>query len=84
MKKKNYNCRTCLITNKKYHKSELIRICKVNDKLVIDKQRNILGRGYYLSKNIKDFDPIVIKKKLEKKTGTTVDTNLLNELISLL
>lgn len=51
MKKQNYNFRKCIIKNKKFPKSALIRICVNDSKLVIDNNQNLPGRGYYLSKN---------------------------------
>lgn len=83
MKKKNYNYRTCLITNKKFLKTNLIRICKIDNKLVVDYQQKMLGRGYYLSQEILVVSPLMIKKKLEQKTNLVIDNNLIDNLLCL-
>lgn len=83
MKKKNYNYRTCLITNKKFLKNNLIRICKIDNKLVVDDQQKMLGRGYYLSQEILVVSPLMIKKKLEQKTNLVIDNNLIDNLLCL-
>ncbi|MCQ2956414.1 MAG: YlxR family protein [Mycoplasmoidaceae bacterium] len=46
MSRKNKGLRTCLYSNKHFDRQELIRLVKVNNKLVIDKKQNMPGRGY--------------------------------------
>lgn len=80
MKNKIQSVRTCLYSNKKYPKEELIRFVKVNNKLVIDKQHKMLGRGYYLK-----ITPQVLKdpkliQVLSKRTHTKVTEELIKDL----
>lgn len=75
MKKQNYNHRKCIIKNKKLPKSELIRICIVENKIVIDQNKTLKGRGYYLSSNLENIDNIKIKNLLEKKLHVCVDND---------
>lgn len=48
MKKKNFNTRTCILTNKKLYKEEMVRITKINNQVILGPSSS--GRGYY-------FDP---------------------------
>lgn len=80
MKKQNYNFRKCIIKNKKFPKSELIRICVSNNKLLIDDHQNLQGRGYYLSKNLDKIDNVKLKNLLEKKLHVVVDNDTLQKL----
>lgn len=79
MKKKNFNQRTCCITNKKFNKKNLVRICIQNNKLFLDKNFSLKGRGIYIY-SFGRFDDEIIKKKIEKKTNITMDPLLFNEL----
>lgn len=75
------NCyRTCLLTRKKQHKLNLIRLVKNSDNyLTIDEKQTIKQRGFYLSKdkNLINKDLPVI---LAKKTKTKINLNLLDQL----
>ncbi|MBQ4209167.1 YlxR family protein [bacterium] len=77
---KNICYRTCLLTKKKRHKTNLIRFVKNNDNyLTIDAKQTIKCRGFYLSK-----DPSLVSKDLPiilaKKTKTKINLNLLEQL----
>ena len=80
MKKKNFNQRTCCITNKKFNKNELVRICIKDNKLIIDKDYSLQGRGIYIH-SFDKFDNEIIIKKIERKTNIVIDQILFNELV---
>lgn len=80
MKKQNYNFRKCIIKNKKFPKSELIRVCVNNNTLVIDTNQTLPGRGYYLSQEMNKLDNIKLKNLLEKKLHVAVDNDTLQKL----
>lgn len=80
MKKQNYNFRKCIIKNKKFPKSLLIRLCVNNNKLIIDIDQNLPSRGYYLSKELDKIDNVKLKNLLEKKLHVVVDNETLQEL----
>lgn len=48
MKKINFNLRTCFCTKKKYYKTEMLRLCVSNNKLIIDLSYNQKSRGLYI------------------------------------
>lgn len=83
MKNKNFNTRTCIITKNKKHKSELIRLCLVNNKIIIDEENKILTRGYYIAKKINlPFDIIV--KKIMLALNATIELDKINKLRKLI
>lgn len=84
MKTKNKSYRTCLISNKQYERDLLVRLVKINNKLVVDPKKNKPGRGYWLKidKNVLS-DPKLITI-LSKRTKSSVDENLINDLRKLL
>lgn len=80
MKKQNYNFRKCIIKNKKFPKSLLIRVCVSSNKLIIDNNQNLPGRGYYLSRELDKIDNVKLKNLLEKKLHVVIDNETLQEL----
>jgi len=82
MKKRNkvQSFRTCLYTNKQFPKEELIRLVKVDNKLVVDKTNRILGRGYYIKVTDQVLKDPKLIQILSKRTHTKVDIQLINDL----
>ena len=63
--------RTCVVTKKKYEKSELIRLVKNKDnKISIDIDFNINGRGAYVKRNEKIIAKAIDKKYFNKALRT--------------
>lgn len=74
------NQRTCLITRQKLDKNQLIRLVKINDYLVIDKDQNKQGRGYYISKQLNILKNPNLIKILSNKTKTKNNDKIIEQL----
>lgn len=59
-----FNIRTCIITKKKYSKSELLRFSVNDNKIVINGKT---GKGYYIYPSYKNYDILLKTKLLNKK-----------------
>ena len=62
------NKRTCIITRKKLDKEELIRFKydKFTNEIIIDWNQNMLGRGFYISKEPQKIQKAIDYKILQK------------------
>lgn len=78
--KKIINQRTCLVTRQKLNKNQLIRLIKIGDCLVIDKNQNKQGRGYYISKQPNIFKNPNIVKIISNKTNTKNNDKIIEQL----
>lgn len=65
MKNQKNNLRTCIITRKKKNQFELVRLIKVDDSIIIARNYEHSGRGYYVSKDLLDDSTNI--KKIEKR-----------------
>ena len=83
-RKKIINQRTCLITGQKLDKKQLIRLTKINNCLVIDKDQNKQGKGYYISKQICILKNPNLLKILDKKTKTKNNYEIIEQLKEIL
>ncbi|MDO4963175.1 MAG: YlxR family protein [bacterium] len=73
--------RTCVVTNEKLPKKELIRIVKTKDgEVLVDPSGKINGRGVYLKKDMNVFDIAKDKKILNKKLEIDIPEELFEEL----
>lgn len=70
-----------LLDRKQYELKDLIRLVRVNDGLVIDKDHKIKGRGYYLRRDAEHIKEAFRKKRLSRILGNTSSEGLLKELI---
>ena len=75
--------RMCLITRKMLPKSELIRIVKVNDKIIVDEKQKIQSRGFYVSKDLEALKDFKKKKVLNKAFKMEVAEKVYDEVILL-
>ena len=67
MKVKKIPMRTCIITQEKYPKKELIRVVRTpNKQIIVDITGKANGRGAYICDNIECFEKMIKSKKLEK------------------
>ncbi|MBT4937227.1 YlxR family protein [Candidatus Peregrinibacteria bacterium] len=57
------NPRTCIACRKKGEKKDFLRIVRVNNQLLLDKEQNTDGRGAYLCKTQKCYDKTFKNKK---------------------
>lgn len=80
MSRKNKGLRTCLYCNKQFARQELVRLVKVNSKLVIDKKQNMPGRGYWIKPTDKALQDPKLTFILSKRTKCSVSEDLVKEL----
>lgn len=82
--KRNKGLRTCLYSNKQYERKDLVRLVKKDDKLIVDQKQNLLGRGYWLKLSKQALDDPKLITILSKRTKSSVNEDLINELRRLL
>ena len=68
MKKRKIPLRTCVVTNEKLDKRDMLRIVKDKEGNVsIDLTGKMNGRGAYIKRDVKVLDEAIKKRSLEKK-----------------
>ena len=82
--KRSKGLRTCLYSNKQYERKDLVRLVRKNDQLIIDHKQNLLGRGYWLRLSKQALDDPKLITILSKRTKSSVNQDLINELRKLL
>ena len=80
MSRKIKGLRTCLYCNKQFPRQELIRLVKVNNKLVIDLKQNLPGRGYWIKPTDQALQDPKLAFILSKRTKCSVSEDLIKEL----
>ena len=84
MKVKKIPMRTCVITQEKYPKKELIRVVRTPDKeIIIDITGKVNGRGAYLKKDIEVINLARKSKKPERHLDATIPDTIYDELIKI-
>lgn len=84
MKVKKIPMRTCVITQEKYPKKELIRVVRTPENTVIvDITGRANGRGAYLKKDIEVINLAKKNKKLERHLEVEVPNEIYEELIKI-
>lgn len=78
--KKNKNIRTCLYSNKQYEKNCLVRLVKKDGQLIVDQKQNLLGRGYWLKLSEQALNDPKLITILSKRTKSSVNQDLINQL----
>lgn len=84
MKKKNFNVRMCILTHKRYHKNELIRLYIDENYICLDKDNKNTSKGFYIYPNsITNLNIIVNKlSKIFNKKLEIKDINLMQDYIN--
>ncbi len=72
--------RTCLVCRKKTAKSELIRIVKSGDEVVIDESGNKDGRGAYVCNDPKCIEKCIAKKLLNRSFKAQLKEDIYEDL----
>lgn len=80
MSRKSRGLRTCLYSNKQFARQDLIRLVKVNNKLVVDYKKQMPGRGYWLKPTEKALDDSKLITILSKRTKCSVSEDLVKEI----
>ena len=83
MKQKKIPMRTCVVTNEKYPKKELIRVVRTPEgTIIVDDTGKANGRGAYLKKDKEVIKKAQEKKILERHLETKIEENIYEELIN--
>ena len=84
MKVKKIPMRTCINTQEKYPKKELIRVVRTpNKEIIVDITGKANGRGAYLKKDIEVINLARKSKKLERHLETTIPDTIYDDLIKI-
>ena len=84
MKVKKIPMRTCIITQEKYPKKELIRVVRTpNKEIIVDITGKANGRVAYLKKDIEVINLARKSKKLERHLETTIPDTIYDDLIKI-
>lgn len=85
MKQRKIPLRTCVVTNEKYEKKDLIRIVKNNEgKVFVDLTGKANGRGAYIKKDIEVLEKAKKSKILDKRLETNIDDVVYEELSNII
>ena len=76
--------RTCVVSREKLPKSELIRVVKTDDGVIVDLTGKVNGHGVYLKKDKEVFEKAKKTKVLNKLLETTVEESVFEELNKLI
>jgi|GEM_PF-222371 len=82
--KRDIQVRKCIGTNKRHPKSELLRIVRKNDSIMIDESGQIQGRGAYIKLEANAIKKAQKKNTLAKALRMRVDPKIYDELLELL
>ena len=75
--------RSCVVTNEKLPKKELIRVVRTPEgNIVIDETGKANGRGAYLKKDVEVFKKAQASKILNRKLEVEVPDSIFEELIN--
>lgn len=85
MKQRKVPLRTCVVTNEKFEKKDLIRIVKDNTgKIFVDETGKANGRGAYIKKDLEVLEKAKKSKILDKRLEITVPDEIYNELSNII
>lgn len=80
MKQRKIPMRMCVVTREKLPKSELIRIVKTEEGVIVDPTGKKNGRGAYLKKDLEVFEKAKKTKVLNKILETEVNEGVFEDL----
>lgn len=81
MNKKPPIYRTCILSRKVFLKEEMFRLVKKDGEIYFDKYQNMMGRGYYIFKDINLINKAKDKHSLSRLLKSDVKEELYLELI---
>ena len=73
--------RMCIITRQMKPKSELLRLVKVDDKIVVDKKQKVQQRGFYISRDAEILKNFKKSKALNKVFKMQVSESVYDEVL---
>ena len=85
MKIRKIPLRTCVVTNEKYDKKDLIRVVKNNTgEVFVDTTGKANGRGAYIKKDIEVLKKAKKSKILDKRLQTNINDEIYEELSNII
>lgn len=72
--------RQCALCRERFPKSELLRIVKTKDGIVVDKSQNKNGRGAYICCSCRDSENLMKKRVLDRAFRQSVSDEIYNML----
>lgn len=72
-----------ILTREKYPREKMIRLVLVDNVMIIDKDDNIKGRGYYVYKDKSHIEEVFRKKRLNKLVPTSQLEDLKKEMLEI-
>ena len=85
MKVRKIPLRTCVVTNEKLEKKDLIRIVKNNEgKVFVDETGRANGRGAYIKKDLETLEKAKKSKILDKRLEITIEDEIYDELSNII
>ena len=85
MKQRKVPLRTCVVTNEKFEKKDLIRIVKDNTgKIFVDESGKANGRGAYIKKDLEVLEKAKKSKILDKRLEITIPDEIYDELSNII
>ena len=81
MKTRKIPIRTCVITNEKLPKGELLRIVRTPEgKVLPDESGKLNGRGAYIKKDVSVLEKAIKSNKLSKRLECDIDSDVYEEI----
>ena len=81
MKVKKIPMRTCVVTNERFPKNELLRIVRTPEgKVVADLTGKLNGHGAYIKKDEETLNKAIKTKALERHLECSIDNNTYEEI----
>ena len=72
--------RRCVACHQNLQQNEMLRVARVNNNFVLDKNHNMQGRGAYICKNKQCIGLAIKKKLLNKAFKTNLSNSIYEEL----
>ena len=71
------NDRTCFITKQKLPKEKLLRFSydKFNNQVILDRDKKLLNRGFYITNEKKYIELLLKKKIIQKKYNLSLENS---------
>ena len=81
MKIKKIPMRTCVVTNERYPKKDLLRIVKTPEgEIKADVTGKLNGHGAYIKKDVETLEKAIKTKALERHLEVTIDKEVYDEI----
>ena len=75
--------RMCLISRKMLPKSKLLRLVKIDDKIIVDKKQKLQARGCYISRDPEVLKNLKKSKALNKAFKKEIEDKVYDEVMAL-